>query len=66
MAPGRAQAQRQQVSVPVFVLGLHLISEMHKTDLELVLELQSLENAVNLSLGLVGKRKKKLSKLNVS
>lgn len=54
------------MSVPVFVLGLHLISEMHKTDLELVLELQSLENAVNLSLGLVGKRKKKLSKLNVS
>lgn len=40
------------------VLGLHLISEIHKTDLELVLELQSLENAVNLLLGLVGKRKK--------
>jgi len=38
------------VSVPIFVLGLERISEMHETDLELALKLLSLENAVTISL----------------
>lgn len=50
--------------MPISVLGLDHISGMHETDLELVLELQSLESAVSYQAFAVFNRQKKKSPLS--
>lgn len=64
--PGRGQAERQGVSVSILVLGLEHISEMHKTDLELALELLCLGNVITIRLLLcLNRQKKKPANLDV-